>query len=95
VFGAGKLTGGTAITNAQMPIHAHDVTDPGHFHTYTKTWIVAGGESPVTGGAGSGPDNTSTKTTGISIQNAGGGAAHDHSLSLDLAFHDVIIATKD
>lgn len=32
IFGAGKLTGGTSITIAQMPAHQHSIPDPGHTH---------------------------------------------------------------
>lgn len=35
IFGAGKLTGGTAINGNQMPSHTHTVPDPGHAHSVT------------------------------------------------------------
>lgn len=91
VIGAGQGTGLTnrvlatiggaethTLTTAEMPAHAHGVTDSGHSHS---TGIYGQGGGPVVGtwvtanGQGS-PAQTSTDGTGISIQNAGSGSAH-------------------
>jgi microcystin-dependent protein len=79
-------TGGAktvTLTEAQIPAHTHAVNDPGHTH-------VQGVNSAATGGlVGSTPDastntrvnsgySTSSATTGITNQNAGGGQAHSN-----------------
>mgnify|MGYP001569355156 CR=1 FL=1 len=80
VFGAGKVVGGTAISVAQMPAHQH---------TADSVIFNAGTSSPTTGGAGS------VTGTSQAIPLQGGGATHDHTLSLDLQFVDIILAQKD
>jgi microcystin-dependent protein len=62
-------------TTAEMPTHSHGVTDPGHTHPFGNASNIAnGGGSPSAFNAGS-TGNTSSATTGISIQNAGSGNA--------------------
>ncbi|MDR3473322.1 MAG: tail fiber protein [Devosia sp.] len=76
---------GGAETNtlsiAQMPQHSHGVTDPGHSHSYTK---VSGTNGDANGAnwqsyTSTTTDSTGASTTGISIQNAGSGAAHNNT----------------
>jgi microcystin-dependent protein len=69
------------LTTGEMPSHSHGVTDPGHTHTgdtfRTGTQGVIDGLSTAadeTTGSGS----VDTATTGITIQNAGGGGAHNN-----------------
>ena len=79
-------TGGAethTLSQSEMPSHGHTVNDPGHTHTSS-----AGGNF-VTGGSGTGANvttgggsyvlspNTSSSTTGISINATGGGGAHN------------------
>lgn len=71
--GADSITLGTS----QIPAHSHGVTDPGHTHT-SNAANQSGGSAQ---GGPSGQPATTAATinaavTGISIQNAGGGAAH-------------------
>ncbi len=80
-------TGSTTLSTSQIPAHSHGVTDPGHSHElYAQAW------SSVTGGARAFPELTGSPispnpiigtTTGISIQNTGGGAGHTHTISND------------
>lgn len=72
------------LDTAQMPTHSHGVTDPGH--THTPPGISAGlwGDN-VTGSAAQGGNafqmthtGIPVAATGISIQNAGGGGAHNN-----------------
>jgi microcystin-dependent protein len=73
-------TGGNqqwTLTEAQMPLHTHGVTDPGHTHTYS-----AAGGSTFTSGfdetalQSASTQQTGSKTTGITIDNAGAGQPH-------------------
>jgi len=75
----GATGGGESHTllTTEMPAHTHGVTDPGHSHTYQQ----ATGVTPQSGTAtnvftSNSTQNTGASTTGISIQNNGGGAAH-------------------
>ena len=105
-FNATNSVDGTAITTAQMPVHNHGITDPGHAHAinaYTSG-TEAGGYGlansagfqnrplvSTTGGQG-----TTGVGTGISINNAGSGSTHSHTLAnLAVKYVDVIIATKN
>jgi microcystin-dependent protein len=63
------------LSIGEMPSHNHGINDPGHSHQ------VSGGPSggaAVFGGGGAPPFSTSADPTGISIQNAGGGAIHNN-----------------
>lgn len=90
---AGRLAGATALsaflgqenvtlTLAQIPAHNHAVTDPGHTHsTYVRLGqSYSGLNYPAAGSV----DNATyfatvaAATTGISIQNNGGGGAHSN-----------------
>jgi microcystin-dependent protein len=88
--GSGTGTLGNAVGNAggaethtlssgEMPSHSHNVTDPGHSHTVGDSY-----NSNASSGGISIMDNqlasfsSSNNTTGISIQNTGGGAAHNN-----------------
>ena len=75
-FGANDVT----LTSAQIPAHAHPITDPGHTH----------GQNGGSGGVdqqrlalgtfdtpGNSVDNTDSATTGITVNNnTGGGGSH-------------------
>jgi microcystin-dependent protein len=97
---------GTALTQAQMPIHSHAVSDPGHTHTSDGPY------GNRFGGTRSDTINTNdtnffyktprinSAKTGISIANSGSGQAHTHgftggSINLAVKYVDVIIAEKD
>jgi hypothetical protein len=85
------------ITTANMPSHTHGVTDPGHSHTTTYSYVSNSPATPYDCNVSSGTqqnifkNGTNSSTTGISIQNAGSGTAMDFAVQ----YVDVIIATKD
>ena len=91
VVGAGNNynpgdTGGAdsvTLTEAQMPQHNHGINDPGHFHTTNDYVGRSGYAEPRNLGVGSDGNanssgDTNTKTTGITIQNAGSGNSHEN-----------------
>ncbi|MFZ5784727.1 MAG: phage tail protein [Pseudomonadota bacterium] len=84
---AGTTLGGAGgsdavtLTTGHMPSHSHGVNDPTHSHG-----VLSGNTTPAafTGRAGQGDGNNnyyitpSYAATGITLQNAGGGAAHQN-----------------
>ena len=79
-FDTVEETGGAktvALATGEMPVHGHGVNDPGHTHN-----VEVGGASAstgiATGNATSQEARVLANTTGISIQNAGSGQAHNN-----------------
>jgi microcystin-dependent protein len=76
-------TGGVqtyALTESEMPSHTHGVNDPGHNHTFPVFGSDAFGAGPADGTSpNTNTGTTNNRTTGISIQNTGGGAAHQNT----------------
>lgn len=69
------------LTSAQMPVHSHNVTDPGHTHAGGGSNVGPTNPRFLQDGPdyGNGPSSAvSSNTTGISIANAGGGGAHNN-----------------
>ena len=79
-------TGGSdnvTLSTSQMPVHSHGVTDPGHFHTTDNYVARSNYAEPRNFGVGTDGNlnstgDTNSKTTGISINNAGSGSAHEN-----------------
>lgn len=70
------------LTVGEMPSHNHGVTDPGHRHSYTnntndQNTDNAFGTEQAADQADIGT-NTGYSTTGITINNNGGGGAHEN-----------------
>lgn len=67
------------LTVEQMPSHAHVLNDPGHKHAIQQARSAAG---PVTFGIGGGNmgsvNETELSSTGISMNNTGGGLPHNN-----------------
>ena len=77
VSGLAATTLGATGGDQRLQDHNHGVNDPGHAHnaqTSASTTVAAGNEESVSRGTG-GSLATSTNTTGITVQNAGGGGS--------------------
>jgi microcystin-dependent protein len=78
-------TGGAdrhTLTKNEMPVHDHELTDDGHAHGYDRYFTSASASaqsSEITGLLRNVAEtDTETVTTGITMSNAGGGAAHNN-----------------
>ncbi len=80
VFGSSKVAGGTAISVAQMPSHSHDQISGD-----------TSGSPPKFRAFG----NLNQATVTDAVVATGGGGTHNHTLSLDLNYINMILATKD
>jgi hypothetical protein len=70
LFNTAEETGGSA--DSIVVSHTHTVTDPGHNHTYTRySALQVQSGSATQCWTGTSTQNTSTKTTGITIDTAG------------------------
>jgi hypothetical protein len=93
VFGSSKTAGSHAITTAQMPSHIHSESNyldnkgscgTAGAQSYKYISYMGCSENQISG--------TGTWAGGAS---AGSGNTHNHTLSLDLQYVDLIIASKD
>lgn len=80
VFGSGKTAGVTTLTEGQIPSHTHDLK-------FNSDGESTGSVQRYVSGGGSTQSGAALAT--------GGGGSHDHTLSLDLNYINVIIASKD
>ncbi len=81
VFGASKTAGNHTLAVSEMPSHNH----PGSYRG------PSAGSSPVKIQA----SDTDLVSVTANVVSQGGGGSHNHTLSLDLQYVDVIIASKD
>ncbi len=75
------------------------MTDPGHVHGVHGVNGGSIGNSTInflraSTDSSSGDNNSASQTTGISIQNIGGGGGHTHAMDIRVQFVDLIIASK-
>lgn len=76
-------TGGAethALTAAEGPTHNHGVTDPEHVHSVPLSSTAGGGTMPVVTSSGTAnwSSNSGTASTGITVNNTGGGGSHNN-----------------
>lgn len=70
------------LTTDEMPSHSHNITDPGHSHSYVNNTNNQDTDNAF--GTQTAADDsdlgatTGTSTTGITVNNAGGGQAHNN-----------------
>jgi len=88
VLGAAGGAESQILTTAQMPVHNHVLTDPGHAHPLTPALPVYNANT-VGGGGQAGPLSGVTATvsavTGITMANTGSGNAHPIASPMMLA----------
>lgn len=95
VFGSGKSTGSFTLTSAEIPSHTHGAG------TFTGSFTASNssGGSNHFAALNTSDDGSGRETLSVSFSGAtgatGSGGGHSHSLSLDLLYLDVIVATKD
>ena len=85
-WNAQTVTGGTAISTAQMPAHTH-----------TSSWTGANdfNQGGLPSGAVRNPDDNPQGTFTTTSASTGSTASHDHSLTHNIKYYDFIIAAKD
>lgn len=85
-WNAQTVTGGTAISTAQMPAHTH-----------TSSWTGANdfNQGGLPSGAVRNPDDNPQGTFTTTSASTGSTASHDHSLTHGVKYYDFIIAAKD
>lgn len=69
------------LTVGEMPVHSHDITDPGHSHSYTNNTndqTVSALPGEVAADQTDLGATTVSSTTGITVNNTGGGGAHNN-----------------
>lgn len=83
VLNSNGTVGATTLTTAQMPSHQHQAS------IYYSTGIAG---ISITGQFAMGQGTNITAP--VATSSVGGGGSHTHSMSMDVAYVDVIIATK-
>ena len=66
------------LTTAQLSVHSHGISDPGHAHSYDAALVDNGASGGGTRASVNPSISTSSNTTGITISNAGSGSAHNN-----------------
>ena len=85
-FGAGKTTDSHTLSTPQIASHGHPYTRA------SSSWV--GGSTPI-GYMQTNYSSTTLWSKTVNTGSIGGSGAHSHNLSLDIAYVDTIIATKD
>jgi microcystin-dependent protein len=68
------------LTSGQMPRHSHRITDAGHAHAVpTRVDLANTGRAGAYAASTGAPGQTQSATTGITIDNTGGGEAHNNT----------------
>lgn len=85
------------LVTSELPAHNHSITDPGHVHSAAPFLDSKGGSSgtPVfssgDNGRGQGYLSTNASSTGITVQQTGGGQAHNNIQPSIACYHIMYI----
>lgn len=84
--------GGYALQTADIPAHAHGLTDLGHVHSIATglVFVQPGATGIIPVGGGGTPQDTAVAGTGIVVNNTGGGGSHTHGITADGAHSHTI-----
>ena len=71
------------LTEGEMPVHNHGITDPGHRHNHRLIQSSSNVPSSISGRASEADDQPTVglnpdSTTGITVNQTGGGGAHEN-----------------
>jgi microcystin-dependent protein len=66
------------LQTSELPAHNHGVNDPGHTHTVPLGTANGGSPNALQAVNSAGTATSGSSTTGITIQNTGGGGAHNN-----------------
>jgi microcystin-dependent protein len=82
------------LTLPEMPVHNHEINDPGHSHTYLYNQMqnVASGSDNAAENSPQPEGDTGTSFTGITIDNTGGGGAHNNMQPTEFIGHVFVFA---
>ena len=86
-------TDGHALTVEEMPAHSHGVTDEGHTHSYldsttgTRRGVDSDSDFTAVTSSSTSTRNTLSSTTGVTVDDEGGGAEHIHNVTLNAEGH--------
>jgi hypothetical protein len=86
---AQTTVGNTTLSTAQMPAHSHSPASP--VVAYVAWYNVAGHNYPIPTGAGA----LQLEINGGGLANNGSSSAHNHGITMDIQYVDLIIASKD
>jgi len=99
VLGSGKTTGGYTLLEADIPDHTHLILKTGDGNSTGISSSAHTGAVTETAGPFGGANYVITQITGPAdagvTSGTGGDGSHSHTLSLDLQYVDVILASKD
>ena len=84
------------LTVGEIPSHSHGITDPGHSHSYTNNTNDQNTDNAFASETAADQVDlsvtTGTSTTGITINNVGGGGAHNNMQPTEFIGHVFVFA---